>query len=599
MKKVFKKLFVLFLGIIACLSTTMVVYAETIPQTFKATHYNTNNTPINFKWNYYNVIKTTEGKYVYCVHYIKLAPNSDVAYTKGSLITDNGMNYILNQSYGAKNDTEHFIYKSALWVYMIDKGLMPGDVSEIERFSKALDKSDNAAAKQIKELIANAKKAGANDTSAPTIKVNTGANKFTLDSTGKYYVSNEITVTSSTGSYVVTVTDGIKYEKNGNKLTIKVPVNKISNLETNISFIVSNSKDIYKSYKYTPNNSKYQTLAATYKETKTAKATGELTLKRTVSIPVLKVDAKTNKAISGAELQITNSKGEVVKKWTSTTSASTISGLTEGTYTLTELKAPAGYKALKTSIKFSVDKSGNLLDANGKKIVQITVSNEKETGGATISKQDITNKEELPGAKLVVKDKNGKVIDEWVSTSEPHYIKELEPGTYTLTETIAPKGYVLSTETITFTVKNDGTTTKVVMYNTPKGGAVISKQDITNKEELPGATLVVKDYDGKVIEEWVSTSEPHYIKELEPGIYTLTETIAPEGYVLSTETITFTVKDDGTTTRVVMYNTPNSKEIPVENTASFKTITSSLIGAIIIIAGVYIIFKNSKKKEVM
>ena len=39
-----------------------------------------------------------------------------------------------------------------------------------------------------------------------------------------------------------------------------------------------------------------------------------------------------------------------------------------------------------------------------------------------------------------------------------------------------------------------------------------------------------------------------------PGEYTLTETIAPDGYKLSSETIKFTVKDDGTMTEVVMYN---------------------------------------------
>ncbi len=82
-----------------------------------------------------------------------------------------------------------------------------------------------------------------------------------------------------------------------------------------------------------------------------------------------------------------------------------------------------------------------------------------------ISKIDATTNKELPGAHLVVKDANGKVIDEWISTEEVHVIKGLNLGKYTLTETIAPEGYVLSTETITFEVKNDGTVTKVVMKN--------------------------------------------------------------------------------------------------------------------------------------
>ena len=171
-----------------------------------------------------------------------------------------------------------------------------------------------------------------------------------------------------------------------------------------------------------------------------------------------------------------------------------------------------------------------------------------------ISKQDITTKKELPGATLVVKDKNGKQIDKWVSTNEPHYIEGLAPGEYTLTETIAPDGYKLSSETIKFTVKDDGSVTTVVMYNAKTTIVKISKQDITSKTELPGATLVVKDKNGKQIDKWVSTNEPHYIEGLAPGEYTLTETIAPDGYKLSSETIKFTVKDDGTMTEVVMYN---------------------------------------------
>ena len=62
--------------------------------------------------------------------------------------------------------------------------------------------------------------------------------------------------------------------------------------------------------------------------------------------------------------------------------------------------------------------------------------------------------------------RNGNLVDSWVSTTEIHKVKLL-PGTYTLSETIAPEGYILSTETVTFTVKADGTVTKVEMKNMP------------------------------------------------------------------------------------------------------------------------------------
>ena len=62
----------------------------------------------------------------------------------------------------------------------------------------------------------------------------------------------------------------------------------------------------------------------------------------------------------------------------------------------------------------------------------------------------------------------------------------------------------------------------------------ISKQDIATKTELPGATLVIKDANGDVIETWESTDTPVEF-ELDAGKYTLCETIAPVGYILSTE----------------------------------------------------------------
>lgn len=507
MKRNLKKLFILLVFVIASIITTTLVNAEVILDSFKAIS-KTIETPIDFITDFH-VIKTTDGKHVYCLEYRKKTPDESIIYTKDSLITDNGMNYLLKEGSKAKNDMDHFIYKSALWIYMVENGLMEGTNRNIKEYYENVKQSKTTEAKKILELIENAKKVGANDTTVPTIKLDTGVKTFKVDN--GYYVSNAITVTSSTGTYEVKLINApknSKVEKNGNTFVIKVPVNSVSNLDTEVSFEVTNSKDIYVSYKYNPNDSKYQPLAATYKETKTASAKGTLAINNTVSVPFLKVDAKTGEAVSGAELRVTDSTGKVIKSWISTSSEYVIHGLSAGTYTLTETKAPEGYKIINASIKFTIDKNGKILDNDGKQVTIIKIANERQTGGVEIS-----------------------------------------------------------------------------------------KQDITNKEELPGATLVVKDSKGNIIEEWVSTDKPHYIEKLKPGIYTLTETIAPEGYVLSDETITFTVKDDGTITRVVMYNAPSSKDIPVEPTSSFKTMTSGLIGTLVILLGSFMIFKNYKKKE--
>ena len=139
---------------------------------------------------------------------------------------------------------------------------------------------------------------------------------------------------------------------------------------------------------------------------------------------------------------------------------------------------------------------------------------------------------------------------------------------------------------------NDSTTVKPNVVTV----AEISKVDVTTGEELAGAHLELKDEKGNLIEAWVSTNESHVIEGLAPGKYTLTEVIAPDGYELSKETVTFVVKEDGTVDgKVIMYNTPETIEVP--STGTFKTITTSLIGLLIIGLGSVIVYRNYKKNE--
>ena len=131
-----------------------------------------------------------------------------------------------------------------------------------------------------------------------------------------------------------------------------------------------------------------------------------------------------------------------------------ISGLEAGEeYVLKETKTPNGYATFKTETFTAEEGKDTSLSIND------------EDTKIEISKQDITTKKELEGAKLKVTDKDGKVIDEWTSGKQPHMIKNLTAGeTYTLTEVIAPKNYKVA-ESIQFTVKDTGVAQKVVMYD--------------------------------------------------------------------------------------------------------------------------------------
>ena len=252
-------------------------------------------------------------------------------------------------------------------------------------------------------------------------------------------------------------------------------------------------------------------------------------------VSISKKDITTLDELPGAELIITDKDGNEVDRWISTDRPHFVPGLEDGEYTLTEITAPDGYDVAE-SITFTV-KDG---EAVGGTVVMYDAPLDKEV---SISKQDITTKKELPGAQLVVTDKDGNAVDSWTSTRRPHVIKDLADGKYTLTEITAPNGYT-KTESITFTVKDGavfgGT---VVMYDAPDEKEIyISKQDLTTKEELPGAKLIVTDKDGQTVDSWTSTDEVHVIKNLPDGDYTLTEITAPDGYEMA-ESITFKVVD--------------------------------------------------------
>ena len=174
-----------------------------------------------------------------------------------------------------------------------------------------------------------------------------------------------------------------------------------------------------------------------------------------------------------------------------------------------------------------------------------------------ISKVDITDQKELAGAHIQVIDKDGNVVEEWDSTWEAHEVTGLKPGeTYTLRETVAPEGYTLTSDT-TFTLKEDGTVNKdtttttisdngTLLVEDSRTSVKVSKVDISDGEELEGAHIQIIDQDGNVVDEWDSTKEAHVTEKLKTGkIYTLRETVAPDGYLLTSDT-TFVLKEDGT-----------------------------------------------------
>ena len=259
-----------------------------------------------------------------------------------------------------------------------------------------------------------------------------------------------------------------------------------------------------------------------------------------------------------------------------------------GKYIIKEIRAPLGYYVNEEPMEVTFTYDGEAVQ-----VLENTCT-DKPTE-MWVSKRDLTNDEELPGATLSIKDSDGNVVESWVSTNTPHRVTGLHLGdAYTLTETRPADGYALADE-ITFRllqkVDEDGNNLQEaeVYYLTTKNflfwtwddwkllddatvimrdditKVQISKVDIATGKELPGAELTITDKDGKQIDRWVSSDKPHYIEKLPAGEYTLTEVTAPDGYDIA-ESIRFTVLPTGEVQTVVMKDarTPEKTPQPTE-----------------------------------
>ena len=263
----------------------------------------------------------------------------------------------------------------------------------------------------------------------------------------------------------------------------------------------------------------------------------ETVVMKDAKITASKREITGTKEIEGAKMTVTDDKGTVVDKWTSGKEEHSISGLEEGKrYTLTETTAPKGYVKAE-SITFTAGDKDQKLVMKDKQV--------------TITKTEVTGTKEIEGAKMTVKDETGKTVDTWTSGKEEHYVSGLEEGKkYTLIEETAPDGYVKA-ESIEFTVSKEKKNEAYIMKDKQVS---VTKTDITGTQEVPGATLTVKDEDGNTVDTWVSGDKEHYVSGLEEGkTYTLIEETAPEGYVRAEE-ITFTVTNEKVDQEVNMFD---------------------------------------------
>ena len=277
-----------------------------------------------------------------------------------------------------------------------------------------------------------------------------------------------------------------------------------------------------------------------------------------------KTDVTGDKEVEGAQLTITDEKGNVIDHWISTDMPHSIEGLVVGkTYTLSETVSAKDYVKA-SDIRFTVKNSSEL---------ETVTMKDKQV---SFTKTDVTGEKEVEGATITVKEKEtGKVIDEWTSTKESHFINGLEEGKiYVLSETVSPEEYVKSTE-IEFTVSKDKVDQKVNM----KDKQVIISKSMVGGDEVIGASMQILDEDGNIVDEWISEGKEHYASNLEEGhSYTLHEDLVPTGLNLANDTV-FAVTEEKENQKVEMIDTINEVSKVKEDGTLLKDAELTVVSA--------------------
>lgn len=259
----------------------------------------------------------------------------------------------------------------------------------------------------------------------------------------------------------------------------------------------------------------------------------------------------------------TDEKGEAV-----------LTDLPLGTYLVKETKAPTGFVLNSESKEITF-----LYKDQDTPVVEETVefSNKRQKVDLKVVKEDGENGKKLEGAEFGIYNKNDILSGDKVIVKADTLLQkvmsdknglaqftlDLPLGKYYVKELQAPEGYVSSDEIIEFDASYQGQDVKVVKLSATKKNqpttVEITKADVTTGVELDGASLLILNKKGEVVDSWTSVKDkPHVIKGLKVGeTYNLREQIAPYGYLRTTD-ITFQISDTAEVQKVRMED-----EVPI------------------------------------
>ena len=283
-------------------------------------------------------------------------------------------------------------------------------------------------------------------------------------------------------------------------------------------------------------------------------------------IQVLKVDEETNTPLQGAEFEITQDGKHIETITTGENGIATSSLLPFGNYLVKEIKAPSKYVLNGEEHPVTISENG--------KTIEITHTNKIIKGKVAVKKTDSEIADlNLEGAEFTIYDNNKNIVAT-ITTNKDGYAESehLNYGTYTMQETKAPKGYLLSNKVWDINInENDKTYTFDVSNDVIKGKLQIVKVDSENEEkpvEGAGFDVIAVNVngikEGTVVDHVVTDKNGFaYTKDLRYGDYKFHETDTPKGYWKSDKEYSFNIAENGKTYVKYVKNSPIQAKVRV------------------------------------
>ena len=265
-------------------------------------------------------------------------------------------------------------------------------------------------------------------------------------------------------------------------------------------------------------------------------------------IAIYKVDADSKEPLAGAAFSVTDANGNIVATLvTDANGTAETDWLPYGTYDVTETAAPDHYINSGASVTVSITEHG--------KTYTVEAENEPMKGGLIVRKKDAVTGAVIEDVQFDIYQGDVLVATMTTDANGVATCNGLDAGTYTVKEHALPNGYVGELVVLEGTVTSD-VTTVLDATNMPSQSKIkIIKTDSVTGEMLPGAEFSIANAAGIVIGQLVTGEDGTTTSGWLPyGVYTITETQAPDSYI-----------NRGFSTRIEAYENGKTYPINVEN----------------------------------